>query len=639
MAQRKPTPTNVLDDVLSAGAGVSQETGLRMMLVPLRKLEDNPYQTRQANDQDHVLNLAQSIVAMSPTLPDTKGLQQVPIGRIVRWGDGTPIPAGDYDNPAALRQHLADGEMVVQLAFGHSRRLAFVALAEGPAAVFPSLAGAEQVAFNGAIFAQADYAEMPVILTPLTDKEMWRQAVTENAQRKDISAVEEAAALRRAMTEFGMTGEEAARHFGWARSTASNKLRLLDLPQDVQQACMDGKISERHARELCRLIGDEKRIADQFEQAIKKGWSVSQLKSSVDWSADAMKRHQAKVAEISRAEQLLAAGWTPPGCNKPLPADRLEPTVASWTAELLATDTPHGCSPDCPCMKLLWLDHGYSNGITLSDETPHVFLACTNRARRKDIVAASADDPAAKAAIDERRRVAGEEYERKNAERLATRERKIQEATQLWHDGLAKLDKQALWSSLAFWRVVAKHIQSYYLENELKAATSERDAMDRLLAALFEQTRQYDKEIESTIYAPAGVKTMLANIAPSKRKVADAPESAPEEDLQAVIDRLQELSVEAKAAHEEQVVVADEAFGIAAPAPVSQETPAAPMNWTQLPADLVAAGWTLDQRRGKWYAAIKVETEEKPIETMGRESIATTVQDAMFLHKSLQIGA
>lgn len=637
MATRKPTPTNVLDDVLS----VSRETeaGLRMLFVPLRKLEDNPYQTRQANDQDHVLNLAQSIVAMAPALPDTKGLQQVPLGRLVRWGDGASIPPADYDSPGKLRAHLADGEMVVQLAFGHSRRLAFVALAEGPAAVFPSLAGTEQVALNGITFDASMYAEMPVILTPLTNEEMWRNAITENAQRKDISAIEEAIALRRAMTEFGMTGAAAARDFGWARSTAANKLRLLDLPEDVQQACMDGKITERHARELCRLIGDDKRIADQFAQTLKKGWSVSQLKSSVDWNAEAMKKDQAKAAEIAQAEQILAAGWTPPGCNQPLPADRLDMNTPSWNVAFLPADNMPGCSPDCPCMKLLWHDWGRQDGITLSQDTPHLLLACTNPKRREEIAAAldtaaSADPDAAQAAT-ERRRQAEQEIERKSAARQALRDQRIAEATQAWQDGIAKLDKLTLWGSLAFWRTVTKNL--YSLDSTLAKVNSEREAMDVLLARLFERCEEYDRELKATVPDKARVITMLASLAPSKRKKVE--EAAPEEDLQAVVDRLQALSAEAQQAHAAQVASADEAFGIAAPAPVSQETPAAPIDWTQLPADLVAAGWTLEQRRGKWYAAIEVETEEKPIETTGRESIATTIQDAMFLHKSLQIGA
>jgi ParB-like chromosome segregation protein Spo0J len=638
MTQRKATPGSILDDLMSAAPAVSRETGLRLVMVPLAKLEDNPYQTRQANDQDHVLNLAQSIVAMAATLPETKGLQQVPIGRIVRWGDGSIVSPLEYDDPAAIRKYLADGEYVVQLGFGHSRRLAFVALANGPAAVFPSLAGVEQVAFNGAEFTPADYAEMPVILQPLLDEEMWRQAVTENAQRKDISAVEEAAALRRAITEFGMTVDVAAKTFGWARSTAANKLRLLDLPETVQQACMDGVITERHARELCRLIGDDKRIDEYLNKTLKSSLSVAQLKQAIDWAAEAMQKEQAQAAEIARAKAILAAGWTPPGCTTPLPADRLDMEATTWLSDFLTADTMHGCSPDCPCLKLLWVGYERDGSIALSPETSHVKLACTNQKRRQGIVRNSAEaeasDPEAKAAADERQRKAAEEYDRSKAAQLAARERKIAEANQAWQNGIAKLDKLALWGSLAFWQCVAKNMQSYYLEKELKAAVSERDAMDRLLAALFEQTREYDNDTGSTLPNPKRVQSMLAALSPSKRKKADEP--APEEDgLQDVVDRLQ-ADIDAHAA----VAAADEAFGLAQP--VSQETEPAPLPAaaaTELPADLVAAGWQLVQRRTRWVAQVSVPTEDEPIETQLRTKVEDAIADAVYMHKALKIGA
>jgi ParB-like chromosome segregation protein Spo0J len=233
---------------------VSRETqGLATYLVPLSRLVDNTYQPRQHNDADHVLGIAKSLLDLRPTLPETRGLQQVPIGRIMRWSDSTCINPAVYDDPDEVRRLIADPEYVVEMAFGHSRRLAFDCLSNGVASVFPQYAGAEQVAFNGREFNPADFAEMPIVLLSLFDEDMWRQAAIENAARRDISAIEQAQALRRAIDELGMTITEAAATIDMSRSAASNLLRLLELPQEYQQAIINGQMSETHGRTLLAM--------------------------------------------------------------------------------------------------------------------------------------------------------------------------------------------------------------------------------------------------------------------------------------------------------------------------------------------------------------------------------------------------
>lgn len=248
-------PVNILDDILGPGGPLpaAASAGLPIYHIPLSRLVDNTYQTRQRNDPDHVLKIAKSVLALAPSLPETKGLQQVPIARVMRWGDTAPVPARTYDNPAALRRLAEDDQYVVEMAFGHSRRLAFEVLAYGVAGVFPELAGAEQIALNGAEFDAAHYGAMPVILLPLDDRTMWQQAIIENAARQDISAIEEAHSLRRAVAELGLTVEEAGRTLGKSRSAASNLLRLLDLPEEYQQAIINGVLSETHGRTVLAL--------------------------------------------------------------------------------------------------------------------------------------------------------------------------------------------------------------------------------------------------------------------------------------------------------------------------------------------------------------------------------------------------
>lgn len=238
--------------------------------VPLPKLADNPYQTRQRNDPDHVLNLAASLVQMAPSLPDTAGLQQLPVGRLVRYGDGYAYPADLYGDEDAVRDLLAGDEAIVELAFGHSRRLAFLVLARGAAHVFSELAGAEQIAVGdiavGDIaFDAADYAAMPVLLRPLTDQEMWSHAITENSQRRDLTAIEEAIAIERARNDFGMTYDQAGRLFGKSRGAAANLVRLLQLPEIYQQAILDGRLTERHGRALLPALQYPEWMVERYQ--------------------------------------------------------------------------------------------------------------------------------------------------------------------------------------------------------------------------------------------------------------------------------------------------------------------------------------------------------------------------------------
>jgi hypothetical protein len=250
-----PKPINILDDLLGGAAPVSRETtaGLPIYHVPLNRLVDNTYQPRQHNDSTHVLKIARSLLDLAGSLPETRGLQQVPIARLMRWADSTPVPAAAYSDPAELRRLIADREYVVEMAFGHSRRLAFEVLHHGAASVFPEYGdGAEQLA-NLPDHDPGQYSAMPVLLLPLDDRTMWQQAVIENAARQDISSIEEARTLQRATSELGMTIEEAGRTLGKSRSAASNLLRLLDLPEEYQQAIIDGTLSETHGRALLAM--------------------------------------------------------------------------------------------------------------------------------------------------------------------------------------------------------------------------------------------------------------------------------------------------------------------------------------------------------------------------------------------------
>lgn len=96
----------------------------------------------------------------------------------------------------------------------------------------------------------AQLHELPVLVREFDDTEVLEVAIIENIQRADLNAIEEAAGYRRLMDHFGHTQEKLAEALGKSRSHIANLLRLLNLPSDVQDLVVEGKLSSGHARAL-----------------------------------------------------------------------------------------------------------------------------------------------------------------------------------------------------------------------------------------------------------------------------------------------------------------------------------------------------------------------------------------------------
>jgi len=104
----------------------------------------------------------------------------------------------------------------------------------------------------------AKFLEMktvPAIIRSASENEKLEISLIENIQRKDLNPMERARAYQRLITEFNLTQEEAAKKLGKARASLTNTLRLLTLPEPVQKAIEDEKITEGHAKVL--LSSDE----------------------------------------------------------------------------------------------------------------------------------------------------------------------------------------------------------------------------------------------------------------------------------------------------------------------------------------------------------------------------------------------
>ncbi|MHC4234576.1 MAG: ParB/RepB/Spo0J family partition protein [Planctomycetota bacterium] len=100
---------------------------------------------------------------------------------------------------------------------------------------------------------------VPVVIRDVDDQTMLEMALVENIQREDLNAVDRAKAYQRYRDHFGVTADRLAERLGEDRTTVTNYLRLLDLPQDIQGLLARGRITMGHARCIVGLADDEAR--------------------------------------------------------------------------------------------------------------------------------------------------------------------------------------------------------------------------------------------------------------------------------------------------------------------------------------------------------------------------------------------
>lgn len=184
-------------DILNVGDTASTETpALTFDLLPIEKVAPNPRQPRKIFDRNTLEELAQSIRA--------NGVLQPILVR--RWGDGYQIISGERRYQACKIIGLTN---------------------------------------------------IPAVLRDLNEQQTLLAGLIENIQREDLNPVEEASTLRQIILEFGLTHDELARRLGRSRSALTNRLRLLSLPNHVQQLIAGGKISAGHAKMLAGLRNHE----------------------------------------------------------------------------------------------------------------------------------------------------------------------------------------------------------------------------------------------------------------------------------------------------------------------------------------------------------------------------------------------
>ena len=127
----------------------------------------------------------------------------------------------------------------------------------------------------------AGLTKIPAIIRNLDDKEASKVALLENLQRRDLSPIEEARTYQKILEIDNMTQEELGKTMGKSQASIANKMRLLSLPDEVQEALLNEQISERHARSLLNIATPEEQIK-MLNKVIQNRMTVRELDNEIN---------------------------------------------------------------------------------------------------------------------------------------------------------------------------------------------------------------------------------------------------------------------------------------------------------------------------------------------------------------------
>ena len=143
----------------------------------------------------------------------------------------------------------------------------------------------------------AGLKQVPAVIKEVTDQELLQLSIIENIQREDLNPLEEAEGIAELMAQFSLNQEEAAEILGRSRSAVANSLRLLNLPQSVKEAVVEGKLSAGHARALL-AIRDKTLLEKAALYVLEKQFSVRETEQYVKRLLTEKPRVSAKPANL-----------------------------------------------------------------------------------------------------------------------------------------------------------------------------------------------------------------------------------------------------------------------------------------------------------------------------------------------------
>lgn len=153
----------------------------------------------------------------------------------------------------------------------------------------------------------AGLQKIPAIIKDVSPAEAVEIALIENIQREDLDPVETAMAFHRLLKEFHLTQEELSQRVGKDRATIANYIRILKLPEEIQNCLKEGSLTIGHAKAILS-IDDAEKQKEVSQIVIKKSLSVRQTEELVKRLAKSQtKKHKEKIPEIVELEDRLTS--------------------------------------------------------------------------------------------------------------------------------------------------------------------------------------------------------------------------------------------------------------------------------------------------------------------------------------------
>lgn len=151
---------------------------------------------------------------------------------------------------------------------------------------------------------RAGLKKVPCIIRELSEEQNMLIAIIENMQREDLNPMEEAEALNQMITRFGLTQEEVSKSVGKSRPYITNSLRLLKLPNAIQDMVSQGKLTSGHARAIAGIKSEARQLA-VAEAAISTGMSVREVELLAGEEGKEAKEKRSKGKAREKARELV----------------------------------------------------------------------------------------------------------------------------------------------------------------------------------------------------------------------------------------------------------------------------------------------------------------------------------------------
>ena len=224
------------------------------------------------------MGLGRGLSAILPDVEDVvESVEAAPGAAPLPEGTVVEIPVGDVDPNRSQPRKRFDDDALLALAesIRHSGVISPILVARDGAR-YTIIAGERR--WRAARIAGLD--TIPAIVREWDEVRRREAALVENIQRENLNAIEEAQGISALMNECALTQEAVAERLGRSRPAVANLLRLLNLPQRIQQAVIEGTLSAGHARVLAG-VEDRELQASLFAKTLQFGWSVRQLEAAV----------------------------------------------------------------------------------------------------------------------------------------------------------------------------------------------------------------------------------------------------------------------------------------------------------------------------------------------------------------------